>query len=77
MKHSVAKTFMQGLLMAGLAFTTVACSDNDAEEAGEEIEEMVDDTGDAISDAADDAGDAVEEACEDIKDGVDAEDRDC
>lgn len=43
-----------------------ACSDDSAEEAGEEIDEIVTD-----------AGNAVEDACEDVKEGVKAEDTDC
>lgn len=74
------------LLMLALVSTLglAACSDNDAEEAGETIDEMVSDTGnaledagDAIGDAATDAGNAIEDACEDAKDGLGAEDKDC
>lgn len=43
-----------------------ACGDDSAEEAGEEIDEIVTD-----------AGNAVEDACEDVKEGVKAEDKDC
>ena len=84
MKVSVTKSIMHALFIAGLSLGVAACSDNDAEEAGEQIDQMVDDAGDAmedagdsISDAATDAGNAIEDACEDVKDSVDAEDKDC
>lgn len=54
------------MLIAGLAFSVVACGDNDAEEAGETIDEVVTD-----------AGNKVEDLCEDVKDKADAEDKDC
>ena len=54
------------MLIAGLAFSVVACGDNDAEEAGETIDEVVTD-----------AGNKVEDLCEDVKDKTDAEDKDC
>lgn len=64
--------------------SVAACSENDAESAGEELDEMVTDAGNAledggeeIGDIANDAGNAVEDACEDVKEGVDAEDDDC
>lgn len=50
------------LSVLGLA----ACSDDSAENAGEQIDEVVTD-----------AGNAVEDACEDIKDKANAEDTDC
>lgn len=43
-----------------------ACADNDAEEAGAKIDEIVTDTGNAI-----------EDACEDVKESADAKDKDC
>jgi hypothetical protein len=43
-----------------------ACADNDAEEAGAKIDEIVTDTGNAI-----------EDACEDVKETADAKDKDC
>jgi len=49
-------------LTAGLS----ACSDDKAENAGEKIDEMIQDS-----------GNAVEDACEDLKDGMKAEDTDC
>lgn len=60
------KKLAQLLLIATFAFSVAACGDGDAEEAGEELDEMVTD-----------AGNAVEDACEDVKEGVDAEDTDC
>ena len=45
------------LLAAGtFALTLAACGDNNAEDAGEELDEIVTD-----------AGNAVEDACEDVK----------
>lgn len=76
----------KSLLMLALVSTLglAACSDNNAEEAGEKIDDMisstedaVNDAGDAINDAATDAGNAVEDACEDVKDGLGTEDKDC
>jgi predicted small secreted protein len=54
------------LAMIFSSLTLTACSDNNAEEAGEELDEIVTD-----------AGNAVEDACEDVKEGVGAEDKDC
>lgn len=46
--------------------TFSACSDGPAEEAGEEVDEVLTD-----------AGNAVEDACEDVKESTDAKDKDC
>jgi len=51
-------------IVAALGLT--ACSENNAESAGEKIDEVMTDTGNAI-----------EDACEDAKDGLGAEDKDC
>ena len=53
------------LVFSSLTMVT-ACNDNDAEDAGETMDEM-----------ANDAGNAVEDACEDVKEGANAEDTDC
>ena len=78
------KAFLKTLLVAGFALSLAACGDNDAEDAGEKVDEMVSDAGDAAEDAGDemkdmaeDAGNAIEDACEDVKEGMDAEDDDC
>ncbi|MDP5033248.1 MAG: hypothetical protein NWQ54_01880 [Paraglaciecola sp.] len=42
------------------------CGDDNAEEAGEKVDQVMTD-----------AGNAVEDACEDVKEGVDADDTDC
>lgn len=63
---TLSKILMQLMLVAGLAFSVVACGDNDAEEAGEKIDEVVTD-----------AGNKVEDLCEDVKDKTDAKDKDC
>lgn len=47
-------------------FTLAACGNNDAEDAGEEIDEIVTDV-----------GNAVEDACEDVKENAGAKDKDC
>ena len=81
-------TFIKKLSTTLLTFIVVfglaACSDNQAENAGEKVDEMVhdagnaiEDAGDKVSDMADDAGNAVEDACEKVKEGVKAEDTDC
>nr|WP_136250483.1 hypothetical protein [Ningiella ruwaisensis] len=62
----ILKKFGVFLSVALMAFTLAACADNDAEEAGE-----------AIDEAVTDAGNAVEDACEDVKENVDAKDEDC
>ncbi|MGP9802998.1 hypothetical protein [Rheinheimera sp. NSM] len=54
------------LLVTVMTFSVVACGDNDAEDAGEKIDEVVTD-----------AGNKVEDLCEDVKDKADAEDKDC
>ncbi|MFC4700457.1 hypothetical protein ACFO4O_09830 [Glaciecola siphonariae] len=53
-------------LAAFFALSLAACADNDAEEAGEKIDEIVTD-----------AGNAIEDACEDVKENADAKDKDC
>ena len=53
-------------LIAMLALSVVACEDNNAEEVGETIDEVVTD-----------AGNKVEDVCEDVKEKADAEDKDC
>ena len=63
---TLSKVLMQLMLVAGLAFSVAACGDNDAEEAGEKIDEVVTD-----------AGNKVEDLCEDVKDKTDAKDKDC
>tara|TARA_Y100000310_G_scaffold248481_1_gene254315 strand:- start:115 stop:309 length:195 start_codon:yes stop_codon:yes gene_type:complete len=60
------KLLLKALLVAGFAFSLAACGDGEAEDAGEELDEVMTD-----------AGNAVEDACEDVKDGVNAEDKDC
>lgn len=60
------KLFLKAMLVAGFAFTLAACGDGEAENAGEELDEVMTD-----------AGNAVEDACEDVKEGVEAEDDDC
>ncbi|MBT0586692.1 hypothetical protein [Alteromonas oceanisediminis] len=52
--------------IAVFTFFLAACGDDNAEEAGEKIDEIVTD-----------AGNAVEDACEDVKEGVEAKDQDC
>jgi len=47
-------------------FSLAACTDDKAENAGEKVDEMVQD-----------AGNAIEDACEEVKEGVKAEDTDC
>lgn len=53
-------------LIAMLALSVAACEDNNAEEVGETIDEVVTD-----------AGNKVEDVCEDVKEKADAEDKDC
>ncbi len=60
------KALLKTLMVAAFAFSLAACGDGEAEDAGEELDEIVTD-----------AGNAVEDACEDVKEGVDAEDDDC
>lgn len=60
------KLLLKSLLVAGFAFSLAACGDGEAEDAGEELDEVVTD-----------AGNAVEDTCEDVKEGMNAEDKDC
>jgi outer membrane murein-binding lipoprotein Lpp len=59
------KFTLLSMVLASLALVT-GCAENDAETAGEKIDEM-----------ATDAGNAIEDACEDVKEGMKAEDKDC
>lgn len=58
----IASTSLMLLLSTGL----MACSDNKAENAGEKVDELLQDT-----------GNAVEDVCEDVKEGVEAKNPDC
>ena len=60
------KALSRVLVASAFALSLAACGDGEAEDAGEEIDEVVTD-----------AGNAMEDACEDVKEGVDAEDKDC
>ena len=60
------KLLLKSLLVAGFEFSLAACGDGEAEDAGEELDEVVTD-----------AGNAVEDTCEDVKEGMNAEDKDC
>ncbi|MBU2977180.1 hypothetical protein [Alteromonas sp. C1M14] len=57
---------LKTLLAASFALSLAACGDNNAENAGEEVDEVMTD-----------AGNAVEDTCEDVKEGMNAEDEDC
>ncbi|AXR06968.1 hypothetical protein [Salinimonas sediminis] len=60
------KNLLKTLLVAGFAFSLAACDDGGAENAGEKLDEAVND-----------AGNAVEDTCEDVKEGMKSEDEDC
>ena len=72
MKISMKK-FGTTTLAIFFAMGLSACSEGPAEEAGENIDEIVEDAGNAVEDA----GNAVEDACEDVKEATDAKDKDC
>ncbi|ABG42635.1 MAG: hypothetical protein CL579_17520 [Alteromonadaceae bacterium] len=59
------KFTLLAMVFSSLTLVT-ACNDNNAENAGEKVDEMMTDTGNAI-----------EDACEDVKEGAGAEDNDC
>ena len=59
------KFTLLAMVFSSLTLVT-ACNDNNAEEAGEKVDEMVTDPGNAL-----------EDACEDVKDGAGADDNDC
>ncbi|GAA0812946.1 hypothetical protein KO495_15055 [Colwellia sp. D2M02] len=61
------------LITVVAALSLGACSDDGAEELGEEFDKVVSDT----KDAASDAGNAIEDACEDVKDKLETKDNDC
>ncbi|QJR82303.1 hypothetical protein CA267_016880 [Alteromonas pelagimontana] len=60
------KAFLKTLMVAGFALSLSACDQGPAEDAGEELDDVVTDT-----------GNAVEDACEDAKEGMDTKDQDC
>jgi|TARA_R110000796_G_scaffold68432_7_gene156748 NAD(P)H-hydrate repair Nnr-like enzyme with NAD(P)H-hydrate epimerase domain len=66
MNMKLLKLLTMASLMVFLTAGLSACSDNKAENAGEKVDEMMQD-----------AGNAVEDACEDVKEGMKAEDPDC
>ncbi|WP_158771521.1 hypothetical protein [Paraglaciecola sp. L1A13] len=59
------KFTLLAMVFSSLTLVT-ACNDNNAENAGEKVDEM-----------ATDAGNAIEDACEDVKEGAGAKDSDC
>ncbi|WP_166423491.1 hypothetical protein [Paraglaciecola sp. 20A4] len=59
------KFTLLAMVVSSLTLVT-ACNDNNAENAGEKVDEM-----------ATDAGNAIEDACEDVKEGAGAKDSDC
>lgn len=59
-------TLKAGLIAVFAAFFMMGCEDNNAEEAGERIDETVTDV-----------QNSVEDACEEVKEGVNAEDTNC
>ncbi|GAC32108.1 hypothetical protein [Paraglaciecola polaris] len=59
------KFTLLAMVFSSLTLVT-ACNDNNAESAGEKVDEMTTD-----------AGNAIEDACEDVKDGAGAKDTDC
>ncbi len=63
MKHIMTLIFA-GIFSLGI----VACDDGKAENAGERIDNGIEETRDAIDDAADETSDAVEDACEEVSD---------
>lgn len=70
--------------IALFTFTLSACSDDNAEEAGEKIDDMTQnakdsmkDAGDKIDEMATDAGNAIEDKCEELKEETDMKDTDC
>ena len=44
------KLFLKAMLVAGFAFTLAACGDGEAENAGEELDEVMTDAGNAVED---------------------------
>lgn len=60
------KSLLKLAAISVFAMSVFACGDGEAENAGEELDEIVTD-----------AGNAVEDACEDVKEGVNAKDDDC
>ncbi|MDR6984960.1 hypothetical protein J2X32_003616 [Rheinheimera pacifica] len=63
---TITNVLFRLMLVATLVFSVVACEKNNAEEAGEKIDEI-----------ATDVGNKVEDLCEDVKDKADAKDKDC
>lgn len=60
------KLLTMASLMVFLTAGLSACSGDNAENAGEKVDEMIQDS-----------GNAVEDACEDAKENMNAEDSDC
>lgn len=60
-----------------VAFMMGCEKEGPAEQAGEKIDQAVEDAKESVSDAADKVGDEVEEACEKAKEGMGSEDTDC
>jgi hypothetical protein len=60
-------------LMLAAAFVAGCDRDGPVEEAGEAI----DDTVEEVREGGENVGNAIEDACEEVKEGVDADDKDC
>ncbi|XOV80367.1 MAG: hypothetical protein ACFHVJ_05285 [Aestuariibacter sp.] len=60
------KSLTLTILIFTALFTLTGCNDGEAEDAGEEIDEIVTDVGNAI-----------EDKCEEVKEKLEAEDEEC
>ncbi len=62
------KFVQSGIIAAALSLFVISCGDagNQAEDAGDKMEEVANDAGEAMEDAADATGEAMEDAAETV-----------
>ena len=69
--NRLTNLMMAGLLAAGTISLTACAEEGTAEEAGEELDMMIEDAEDAAEETGDEMGDAIEEAGDDVEEATD------
>ncbi|UYG08099.1 hypothetical protein [Halomonas sp. M4R1S46] len=72
MKLQLLRTFALSLLIGMMSLGLAACEDEGpAEQAGENVDEAMDETGENVDEAMDEAGESVEEMGENVEEAAD------
>lgn len=71
MKLQLLRTFALSLLVGMMALGLAACEEEGpAEQAGESVDEAMDETGENVDEAMDEAGESVEEMGENVEEAA-------